>query len=106
MTHLSLIWARKNGLEEPTLSLHEVMATSSADMDTPGTADLQCSCDADCLHCMALDWAQLVSNSCSSSTTWDMCLSVRRSLAERVIAALPDGCALPGAADARKWLTS
>lgn len=116
MTHLSILWSRKRGIEEPTLIVHKMEAVALPAMPVltwkPVAAtlgDTSCSCDADCVRCMAHSWAPVVGQSCDSFTTSDMCLSVRRSLAERVLAGLggrEGSCALPGARDAAQWLAS
>jgi len=109
ITHASVLWSRKSGIEEPSLMLHEVVVTSSTEVSVPVPASTACSCDVDCVRCEVVKWAPLVSKACSSSTTADMCLAVRRSLAERVAAGLGgagDSCAAPGAAVAVQWLGS
>lgn len=117
MTHLSILWSRKGGIEEPTLILHKMEAMALSTMLPVSTwkpaaatlGDTSCSCDASCVRCMAHSWTPVVRQSCDSYTTSDMCLSVRRSLAERVVAGLggrQGSCALPGAKDAVQWLVS
>jgi len=127
MSHLSVLWSRKGGIEEPTLILHKMEAMASSTMLPVSTwkpaaaplGDTSCSCDANCVRCLAHSWTPVVRQSCDSYTTSDMCLSVRRSLAERVVAGLggrQDSCrssfpgakdaAAPGAKDAVQWLVS
>mmetsp|Transcript_127406 Transcript_127406/g.231593 ORF Transcript_127406/g.231593 Transcript_127406/m.231593 type:complete len:591 (-) Transcript_127406:81-1853(-) len=107
---ISVVWSRKNGLEEPSLILHEAVATSSSQVPPQGLADATCSCDADCVHCMALQWQPLVSKACASSTTSDVCLLARKSVAERIAAGLGGGmqtpCSMSGASEVVQWLAS
>jgi len=112
MTHLSILWSRKSGIEEPTLILHGMQATQTMPLIPLPPIVLgkkSCSCDADCVRCMASEWAPLISQSCDSSTTADMCLSVRTSFAEHIIAGLGgrDGtCSIARSAEVKQWLAS